>query len=411
MYCSLIALASKLSAQQSTYSLYSAYGLGIENFEGNIANTSMGGISSYSDNFSYAVNNPATYADLKLTSFGIGTSRLVTQIKAHDGTATAKQTSFDYLNIAIPTGKFGFGIGLRPYRTIAYRLQSEQTDNILGDFSKDQQGSGTVNNVYFGLGSTILKGLKLGAEFQYNFGRLEEQIVNYYETTFDTRYIYQTDVSGFAFNFAAIYDYDINETTLLRLGVTHKISDDFSLENSQERATVTNENGIDVVEDIESVDTEDRSFKIPSVSTASLSIKKQNRWFAATELYSTNNMDYGDPIYDRAEITYIRAYGAKLGGHYIPKFNSLTNYFNKITYRFGAQYDRLGVMIENEQIENFGISFGLGLPLPRQYSLFDIGFKLGTRGRITDRLVKENYFRMSLGLTLGQKWFKKRKYN
>ncbi len=407
----IIVYSIAISAQQSTLSLYSFYGLGLDTFEGNVANASMGGVSMFSDVLNYSIDNPATYADLDLTSFGVGGSRTITNIKAEEGTSTGKITSFDYLTIAVPAGKFGFGLGLRPYKSRAYNIETENTNEILGDFTQKLEGSGNVNRAYFGIGGQVYKGLKVGGELQYNFGRLEEQITEYYESTFDTRYLYQSDISGLSYTLSALYDYNFNEDITFRGSLIYKASAEIKSFNSQERATITTSDGIDYVQNSETIDTDDNEFYLPSITTIGLSAHKKNKWFGAAQFYFGTNNDYQDVVYDKEGVAYGSSLGVKLGGFYIPKFNSLTNYFNRVIYRAGFSYDKTGLSIANQDIDDFGISFGMGLPMPRQFSYVDLGFKFGTRGVITETLVKENYFAMSIGLNLGQKWFRKRKFD
>ena len=46
----------------------------------------------------------------------------------------------------------------------------------------------------------------------------------------------------------------------------------------------------------------------------------------------------------------------------------------------------------NTDINEFGISFGVGLPVGKELSTFNLGFEIGKRGTIDSGLVKENYF-------------------
>ena len=401
-----------VSAQQSTLSLYSFYGLGLDTFDGNVANSSMGGVSMFSDVLNYSIDNPATYADLDLTSFGVGASRTSTNIKAKEGTSKGKFTSFDYLTIAVPAGKFGFGLGLRPYKSKALSVEEYNGTDDSGDFTqKSKISSGNVNRAYFGVGAKVYDGLKIGGELQYNFGRLEEQIKRYSDLTFDTRYIYQSDISGLSYTLSAIYDYKYSEDISLRGSLIYQASAEIKSFNSHERSTITFSNGIDFVDDSETIDTDDSEFYLPSIVTIGLSAHKKNKWFGAGQVYFRTNNDYQDPTYEKEGVQYSDSFGVKLGGFYIPKYNSLTNYFSRVVYRLGFNYDKTGININNEDIDDFGISFGMGLPMPRQFSNVDVGFKFGSRGLITETLVKENYFVMSLGLNLGQKWFRKRKFD
>jgi len=315
--CVFLLIATVSIAQKSTSSPYSLYGLGLETFRGDIANRSFGSLSTYSNVSAPNYLNPASYSDVKLTSLAVGGSYTTTNIEAEEGSGSGSATTFDYLAIAIPAGKFGFGLGIKPYRSVGYSFQetieeNENNDNDVNLF----EGSGNVNRVYLATGVEVTKSFRIGAEFQYNFGRLEEeQVLNLQE------------------------------------------------------------------------------------------------WYFGSEFFIQNNNDYQDRFIDREGVSYTDAFGVKAGGFYVPKFNSLTNYLSKITYRAGFRYQELGLQINGIDINEFGISFGLGLPLPRQFSTLDLGFEVGSRGETTDTLVEENFFTVSLGLSLGQKWFKKRKFD
>jgi hypothetical protein len=98
-----------------------------------------------------------------------------------------------------------------------------------------------------------------------------------------------------------------------------------------------------------------------------------------------------------------------LGGFYTPKFNSISSYWQRITYRAGLNLKQTGLVVNNTTINDFGISFGVGLPIGQQLSNVNLGFELGKRGEINNGLVKENYVNFRLSLTLNDRWFKKRK--
>ena len=59
-----------------------------------------------------------------------------------------------------------------------------------------------------------------------------------------------------------------------------------------------------------------------------------------------------------------------LGGFYLPKLNSISSYWERVTYRAGIRFENTGLLVDGSgnntsfsQIDDFGISFGLGLPL------------------------------------------------
>ena len=78
-----------------------------------------------------------------------------------------------------------------------------------------------------------------------------------------------------------------------------------------------------------------------------------------------------------------------------------------MVYRAGFRYENTGLVIKDKSIEDYGMNFGLGLPLG--YSKIDLGFEIGVRGTQYYNLIRENYFNISVGLSLSDKWFKKRK--
>jgi len=108
-------------------------------------------------------------------------------------------------------------------------------------------------------------------------------------------------------------------------------------------------------------------------------------------------------------VNYKNASRISLGGYYTPNINSITSYWEKVTYRGGLKYRQTGLTVNNTDINEFGMSFGLGLPLSKDLSTINFGVEIGKRGTVDNGLVKENYFNFRIGLTLNDKWFQKRK--
>jgi hypothetical protein len=67
--------------------------------------------------------------------------------------------------------------------------------------------------------------------------------------------------------------------------------------------------------------------------------------------------------------------------------------------------------LEGEQLRDFGISFGVGLPLNRNKSAMNISFILGKRGLKQKDLIEERYGMISFSLNLYDIWFVKRKFD
>ena len=107
-------------------------------------------------------------------------------------------------------------------------------------------------------------------------------------------------------------------------------------------------------------------------------------------------------------ITYEDSWKISGGIEYVPKPSK--NFFKRIIYRIGAYYDSGFFTIDGQQISEFGTSFGFSLPLKSAFSKINVSLEGGSRGTTVNGLIKENFFRSYISLTLNDKWFFKRKY-
>jgi hypothetical protein len=101
-----------------------------------------------------------------------------------------------------------------------------------------------------------------------------------------------------------------------------------------------------------------------------------------------------------------------IGGQLTPR--PRTNYFSNITYRFGFFTGKDYIKVR-DKLPVFGASFGMALPIrpprsnPYHATIINLGFEYMKRGN-DNNLLKENLFRLSLGLNLTDLWFGKQKY-
>jgi len=95
---------------------------------------------------------------------------------------------------------------------------------------------------------------------------------------------------------------------------------------------------------------------------------------------------------------------------------SSRNYFSNVSYRIGFFTGPDYININDKKLNQTGVTFGLGLPLANysrltgQFTLINLAFEYVKRGNNTNP-VKENLFRISVGLNLSDVWFGKRKYD
>jgi len=148
-------------------------------------------------------------------------------------------------------------------------------------------------------------------------------------------------------------------------------------------------------------------------------IGQERHWFVGVETTFENTSNFNDrPIDGRPDdgreprdVEHKNPFGLSVGGFYIPKYNAFNGYWKRVVYRAGFRTEKTGLVINGQEINEFGISFGAGLPLGTIFSNANLGFEFGRRGTTDYGLIQENFFNFSVSLSLNDRWFVKRKYD
>ncbi|GAA4273094.1 hypothetical protein U6A24_07440 [Aquimarina gracilis] len=403
----LVALVS--NAQEGTSSPYSFYGLGIQKFKGTVENRSMGGLSVFTDSIHLNLQNPASFGELRLTAYTVGTSYNSFEISNQTESSSGDNASLDYLAIGIPAGKFGFGFGVIPKTSVGFQLRSIDENDREEEFT----GTGGLNKVFLSAGLKVNKNLSVGLDFNYNFGNIENKsILRRPDRQFDTRRITSSNLSSFSLSLGLVYKTMISEQLEWHASVVSTPSFSLSAESSREESTILiGTNGSEAVFDRRETDLGEDNIDLPAELKVGTGIGKPKKWFVGAEYIYTDSGDYTEAVFTGEDAAYSDASKFKIGGFYIPKYNSLTSYFSRVVYRAGFRYEETGLNINNQSIDEFGISFGVGLPVGRLFSNANIGFEYGQRGTKDFGLVREDFMNVSISLSLNDRWFRKIKFN
>jgi hypothetical protein len=395
-------------AQEGTVSPYSFYGIGTLKFKGTAENRAMGGISVYSDSIHLSILNPAGVAGLKLVNYTAGLSHKYETIKTEAESQKASTTSIDYLAMGIPMGKFGASFGLIPYTAVGYNLQTEDAG-----ITTTYTGSGGVNKAFFTLAYQITPEFSIGVDANYNFGNIENTAERREDDIqYGTEEFNKSDLLGFNFNIGVQYRTMISDRMSLFASATYTPETNLTSENTRTISSfLVLPSGTTTPIDQRDIQVPDTEFTFPSQYTLGLGVGQDKKWFIGGEYSNVTTSNLRNRSFDIDFVTFTDASKYRVGGFYIPNYNSIGNYWNRVVYRGGVRFEDTGITVNGEGINEFGISFGVGLPVGRVFSNINIGFEVGRRGTTDFGLVQENFFNTFISLSLNDSWFKKTYYD
>jgi long-subunit fatty acid transport protein len=417
-FCLLISLTAL--AQEGTSSPYSFYGIGDIKFKGTVENRSMGGLSVFPDSIHINLQNPAQLASLKRTNFSIGATYLNTKSKTETQIDKARRTALDYLAVGMPLRKFGLAFGLIPYSSVGYKIQSvkESTNSANETEVKTNQyyGIGGVNKVFFGVGFGLTKKINFGVDVQYNFGTIKTTNTTTLTINNDfvqdgTRELNSSNLSGVNFDLGITYQTKLNKKLSLFSSINYTPQYNLNVNNSRTIQTFQSLSTAGGVTSTVQADVADTKIKIPSKLSFGTGFGETKKWLVGAEITLLNTSVTNNRFTDISGNTFENAVRYSLGGYFIPNYNSFTSYAKRVTYRGGIRYENTGLVIQNKSITDCAANIGLGLPMRGTVSNINIGLEVGKRGTKYNNLVEENYVNLSIGLSLSDLWFVKRKFD
>ncbi|MFV0529853.1 MAG: OmpP1/FadL family transporter [Flavobacteriales bacterium] len=417
--------------QRLSTSPYSSFGYGEPKFNNSISINSMGGIgTAYSNPFGTEVNfsNPATNTYLQYTSFEFGVNADIVKFNTTESSDKNSATYISNLSLGFPLGdRFSFAFGFQPFSGTGYKLNTSSSQVIAGTnetitTKSNFEGSGGLNSAHVALSYKPWKktDLSFGITGQYIFGNLDNsQIVRIENVDLVSEDLRSDNIKGFTGTAGALYRHKLSKNKLLNIGATYTLGS--NLKNDQDHyllSYVEYSNGTPNSTTMDTISSSSikQDFKLPSKSSVSVSYEKQGRWMVGTQYDFEKMTDLNSSEY-RDNLTYKDKHRIALGGYWIPKFNSYKSYLARATYRAGIYYEQTGLSVlgnsgDYHDIDNLGITFGIGLPVGKdQRSMLNIGVALGQRGTTSGGWVKENYANFKISFNLNGTWFRKRIYN
>jgi hypothetical protein len=410
-------ISERVQAQARISSPYSRYGVG-ELWQNNYSTTLSGmgsvGLAIRSDNY-LNIRNPASYSGFDSTSFLFDISGMgsYTTLKTTEISEDADYASLGYILFGTPVTKWWrASFGLIPFSNVGYSVIDEKLVPEVGNVRFIYEGDGGLNQFHIGNAFRINDNLSVGFNSSYVWGVIDRRRrITFPDSLFmvSTRIDNIDHISDIMFDVGVQYFIPLKNGMELGTGLVVKPGMDIS---TTRKYIVQNyfggNNDIELPRDTVAYNPSQKgNLEFPMGVGGGISLQKADQFLVSMDVNWRNWKEYRS--FGRND-SLQNSLSFHLGGEYTPKHNSITSYFQRLKYRLGFRYENTYLEINNRPIKEFGISFGLGFPFKRSKSMLNFAFEFGNKGTVEDKLVQENFFKFTFGLSIYEKWFVKSKY-
>lgn len=434
----LLITANTANAQNGVNSPYSRYGFGLLSERSMGFNKAMGGVAlGFRDGQEVNIANPASYSavDSLTAIFDLGLTVQNGNLKMGKLTQNARNSSFDYIAYSFRATKgVGIAVALLPYSRINYSFASEtQTveNNSSITNSYTYTGTGGLRQIMIGSGWQPFSPISIGLNIGYMWGEYEHNMTNATSSSnaYSMKRSYTASISTYTLEAGLQYTAQLSKHDKLTVGATyslgHKISSNAVRTTSTVSSSSTTSTDV-VLED---------AFQLPHSFALGVTYYRNNkiragidasleRWSKAYFPTADNYEEKagGASAWTRSKNVLNDRLKISGGFEYTPDFQSSSS-LKRIRYKIGGYYSQPyananeSATTSLKKPKEFGITGGLTIPI-RNRNLFYSSPKLNISvswihtdipyySNLTSsaETLKENYLRLSIGLTLSERWF------
>lgn len=414
--CIAVLSAAETRGQIGVSSPYTSRGLGYLNESLSVPVVGMSGVSlGLRDPQIINFTNPASYTAFDSLSFVFegGFYMNSTSLRTTDFTEESTSASMTHLLFGFPiTRWWKSSFGLLPYSQVGYQVFSDDISDDVGKVRHRYEGSGGVNQFYFGNGFKPFEFLSVGVNVAYLFGTIEKyQYISFPDSIYylGTKTSNLTTIGDFAFNFGLQGHIPLKNDLRLNIGATFNLGNPADARRDYLAQTYLGTvNNIETIVDTVQISMDEAGvIDMPAGYGAGVMLEKKDKWRIGFDFKQENWSQlkiYGED--GRLSDSYRFA----LGGEFAPdKLNGI-RYYERMDYRLGAFYSQTSLNIRDRQLHEFGITFGLGLPVIKSKSMINFAFEIGRRGTMEEGLIREDFMELSVGISVYEFWFFKRRY-
>ncbi len=359
-------------------------------------------------------SNPASYTAFDSISFVFDVSlhSRFTQLSTTSISQSTNYASIGNLLFGFPvTGWWKASFGLLPYSATGYKTADTRTDSLFTSLTNLYEGDGGINQFFIGSSFDITRNLSIGVNAAYLFGTMvRSSAVEFPDTLhrLNSKVAYSNRVHDFLINYGIMYHKKLKNDYQYTLGASFNTQTNINNTSDKLVYTYRSISGIEIPRDtIEDAESVKDKIVLPMGVSFGVSFGKTNKWLIGSDF---SYRQWEKFQFTGSDDALKNSMQFSLGGYFNPSNSTVSGYLQRITYRAGLRYSSGFLELRGQRIDDFGISFGVGLPLPRTSSTINFGFEVGSRGSKKENLINENYVKFTLGLSLFERWFIIKKY-
>ena len=422
----LAGLTVQVSAQSGTNSPYSQYGLGALASQATGFNRGMNGLAyGFHEHNQVNYMNPASYASVDSLSFifDAGVSLQLTNFDENGNKVNAHNADIEYVTASFRAFKHvGVSFGILPYSNVGYNFSNTQNVNAFpstsspnATYSNIYSGNGGLHMVYLGAGWEPFKGIAFGANISYLWGTLNRSSTNTYSDSYVNTLSknYTAQVKSYKVDLGAQFTCPINKKNELTLGLAYSLGHNLGAEPECNIISTNSQTSVsDTTRYVVS-----KAFEIPQTFGVGLMWNYNNRLKFGVDYqmqkwvkiqYPQLTTINGKTGYSLVDGQFTDRHKLTVGGDYC-KGERYRGFFSRMHYRGGVSYATPYLRINGQEgPRGLSASFGVGIPIINGYnnrSMLNISAEWVNQKAVG--LIKENTFRINVGLTFNERWFAK----
>ncbi len=351
--------------------------------------------------------NPASWTNLKYTRFGISGKFIGTNYTDQNESAFYSNAIFSGFTLGFPIVTdlgISVAIGLIPISALKYDIKESIVDTTLGNYNNVYGGSGSVSKIFIGASTLLPLKFSLGAMFEYYGGTnnysssLEfDASSSLSDISYETRYKYSGIGTTLSLISGNIFEYFNKDTPLeFRISgmanLTSDITTDTSLVTGTSIGELTPREGETIT-------------VLPTKYTFGAIFGWNNEFLLLFDyVYQPWNEYTFNNSYEKnfKELTKI-----SLGFQYKPEVRSIhASSWEQISLRCGLSFEETQYSFGGNNVDQYSVHAGFTFPFS-SINMMDLSIAAGIRGKNENNLIKEEFIKAAITLTLGELWFQR----